>query len=189
METLFDIPIFSFKDSEAWEVWLARNYMDETGVWLKIAKKDSGFASITYAEALDACLCYGWIDGQRRSYDGTHFMQKYTPRRKKSLWSKVNIGKVKVLEAAGRMKEPGQKAIDEAKADGRWDRAYESQANAVIPPDLESAFASSLGLKEYFESLNSVDRYHILFQLMTASTPTLREARLKKLLNELESKR
>ncbi len=186
METLFDIPIMTFEDSAAWESWLEKKYTDQTGVWLKIAKKGSGAVSVSYAEALDVCLCYGWIDGQRRSYDATHFLQKYTPRRKKSLWSKVNIGKVDVLMAADRMQEPGLRAIEQAKSDGRWDRAYESQAKATIPADLETAFAAHPGLKEYFESLGSVERYHVLFQLMTAPNLNVREARLQKMIRTLD---
>lgn len=127
METFLTIPIMQFATSESWELWLKNNYTQQSGIWLKIARKNSGIASVSLFDALDVCLCYGWIDGQRRSYDDKYFLQKYTPRRKKSLWSKVNIGKVEALIAAGRMQEPGFKEIEDAKADGRWDVAYESQ--------------------------------------------------------------
>ena len=187
METLFDIPIAMFKDKESWALWLENNYTDQTGIWIKVAKKGSGIESVTPVEALDVCLCYGWIDGQRRSLDETYYLQKYTPRRKQSTWSKVNIGKVEALIADGRMQAPGQKAIDDAKADGRWDRAYESQRNATVPPDLSAALAQNKIASDYFESLGRADRYHVLFQLMTAKTQKIRDARLKKLVDGLEA--
>lgn len=185
MEMLFDIPIMTFEDDTSWESWLAKNHTDPTGVWIKVAKKGSGIKSVTPPEALDVCLCYGWIDGQRRSLDDTYYLQKYTPRRKQSTWSKVNIGKVEALIAAGRMQATGQKAIEDAKADGRWDRAYESQKNATVPADLEAALAQNKAASDYFESLGRAERYHVLFQLMTAKTQEVREARLKRLVDAL----
>lgn len=186
MDTLFDIPIMTFKDSVSWQAWLAKNYTDQTGVWIKIAKKGSGIESIYPPEALDVCLCYGWIDGQRRSLDETYYLQKYTPRRKKSLWSKVNIGKVEALIASGRMQAPGLAAIEEAKADGRWDAAYESQANATVPEDLAAAFEEHQLAKTFYETLTRAEKYAVLWQLMTAKTPTTRATRLAKMIELLE---
>jgi uncharacterized protein YdeI (YjbR/CyaY-like superfamily) len=139
MEALNGIAIIAFNDAAQWESWLANHYELQAGVWLKIAKKSSGIASVTPMEALDVALCYGWIPGQRKPYDEAYYLQKFTRRRPKSLWSKVNIGKVEALIAAGRMQGPGLAEILAAKADGRWDAAYESQKKATIPPDLAAA--------------------------------------------------
>lgn len=187
METLLNIPVHAFKDASVWANWLAANHADQTGVWIKIAKKDSKLQSITYSEALDEALCYGWIDGQRRGYSDTHFLQKFTPRRKRSLWSKVNIEKVSGLIAAGRMQTPGQAAIDAAKADGRWDAAYDSQRSAVEPPDLLAALSSNKTAKGFYETLTKAERYSVLHQLMTAPNPTVRTNRLDKTIAKLQS--
>lgn len=189
METFLTIPIMQFATSESWELWLKNNYTQQSGIWLKIARKNSGIASVSLFDALDVCLCYGWIDGQRRSYDDKYFLQKYTPRRKKSLWSKVNIGKVEALIAAGRMQEPGFKEIEDAKADGRWDVAYESQKNATVPSDLAEALAGNAKAKIFFESLTRAEQYAVLWQLMTAKTPKTRAVRLARMMTLLESER
>src|SRR5512138_1653141 len=133
METLNEIPVLTFADAAEWEKWLSTHYDLQTGIWLKTAKKGSGITTVVYADALEVALCYGWIDGQSKSVDETYYMQKFTPRRKKSLWSKVNIGKVEALIAAGRMRPPGFAAIEAAKADGRWDAAYDSVKEATVP--------------------------------------------------------
>lgn len=185
METLADIPIIAFADTHAWKTWLDKNHEDPIGVWIKIAKKNSGVQSVTYAEALDEALCYGWIDGLKRSYDERYFLQKFTPRRKRSLWSKVNIGKVEALIAAGRMQSAGMTQIELAKADGRWDAAYESQANAIIPDDLTSALKQNPTAKAFFESLTKAERYSVLWRLMTATTPQIRSKRLVMMIERL----
>lgn len=187
-ERLFNIPIMSFVDSEAWEQWLGINHTDETGVWIKVARKGSGIPSVSPPEALDICLCYGWIDGQRRSLDDTYYLQKYTPRRKRSLWSKVNIEKVTTLIAAGRMKKPGQAAIDAAKADGRWDAAYDSQRSATAPQDLLDALEHNKAAAEFYESLTKAERYAVLHRLMTAPNETVRKNRMNKMLAKLEAR-
>ena len=178
METLANIPIIAFADTNAWKTWLDKNHADPIGVWIKIAKKNSGIRSVTYAEALDEALCYGWIDGLKRSYDEQYFLQKFTPRRKRSLWSKVNIGKVETLIGAGRMQTAGMAQIELAKADGRWDAAYESQANATVPDDLIAALEQSPTAKAFFESLTKAEKYSVLWRLMTATTPQIRNKRL-----------
>ena len=189
METLADIPIITFTDALAWREWLDKNYTDQTGVWIKIAKKASGIPSITYAEAVDEALCYGWIDGLKRSYDEQYFLQKFTPRRKRSSWSKVNINKVETLIETGRMQAPGFAEINLAKADGRWDAAYESQANAVIPDDLTTALTQNSEAKEFFESLTKAEKYSVLWRLMTATTPAIRTKRLVSMIESLAARK
>lgn len=185
MDTFANIPVVTFANSTAWRLWLDSNFANQTGVWIKIAKKDSGIASITHAEALDEALCYGWIDGMRRGYDQTYFLQKFTPRRKRSLWSKVNIGKVEALVAEGRMHSAGQAQIELAKADGRWEAAYESQANAVVPDDLLAALAQNQSAQEFYESLTKAEKYAVLWGLMTAKTPETRAKRLASMIASL----
>jgi uncharacterized protein YdeI (YjbR/CyaY-like superfamily) len=145
METFNNLEVIYCENEHAWEAWLAKNYRRHEGVWVKIARKSSGIPSVTHMEALDGALCSGWIDGQGKPYDdGAYYLQKFTPRRPKSAWSKVNIGKVEALIAAGRMREPGFAAISAAKADGRWERAYESQKNIIVPEDFAKALKSNL---------------------------------------------
>lgn len=185
MTTLFDIPIMTCKDAAAWESWIDKNYTDQKGIWLKIAKKNSGIESVSAPEALDVCLCYGWIDGQRRSYDENYYLQKYTPRRKKSLWSQVNIGKIEALTDAGRMKKPGIEAVQEAKVDGRWAAAYASQREATEPEDLLAALDANTKAKDFYSTLTRAERYSVLWRLMTAKTPQTRTARLQKMIELL----
>ena len=188
-ETLQDIPILGFPDAAAWEAWLAANYGFESGIWLKLAKKDSGVMTVSYADAVEVALCWGWIDGMGRSVDAAFYLQKFTPRRKRSLWSKVNIGKAEALIAAGRMRPPGLAAIEAAKADGRWEAAYDSAKEAVVPPDLAAVLDSDPGTKAYFESLNSANRYAVLWRLMTARTSATRASRLEKLTAMLKERK
>lgn len=185
METLFDIPVITFENEPAWSTWLEENHTSHIGVWVKIAKKSTGIPTITHQEALDEALCYGWIDGQRRGYDDSYFLQKFTPRRKNSLWSKVNIGKVEALLAIDRMKGPGLAEINLAKADGRWDAAYESQATATIPEDLLMALEQNQQAKTFFATLTRAERYSALHKLMTARTPEVRSSRLLKIVETL----
>jgi len=157
------------------------------GVWLKFAKKASGISSVNYAQALDVALCYGWIDGQSRSLDDTYYLQKFTPRRPKSIWSKVNIAKVEALIAAGRMRPAGQAAIDAAKADGRWDQAYDSPSNTVAPDDLLAALDGHPKAKEFYATLNKTNTYAIIWRLQTAKKPETRANRLGKIITMLEN--
>ncbi|MEO7021814.1 MAG: YdeI/OmpD-associated family protein [Ktedonobacteraceae bacterium] len=174
-----------FNDAVQFEAWLASHHKLQSGMWLKIAKKGSGIASVTIVEALDVALCYGWIDGQRKSYDETYYLQKFTPRRPKSLWSKVNIAKVEALIADSRMQAPGLAAIISAKEDGRWDAAYESQKNATVPPDLAAALEHNQQAKDCFEALNKTNQYAIILPIITAKTPKNRVARLQKVVTML----
>jgi uncharacterized protein YdeI (YjbR/CyaY-like superfamily) len=187
METFNNIPVVFFADTVAWEQWLAQNYTLQTGVWIKISRKASGIVSINHADALDEALCYGWIDGQRRSFDDTYFLQKFTPRRARSLWSKVNIAKVEAFIADGRMQPSGMAEIAAAKADGRWDAAYESQKAATPPPDFAAALDENQQAKAYFATLTRAQQYSFLWRLMTARKPETRARRLAamiELLNE-----
>jgi uncharacterized protein YdeI (YjbR/CyaY-like superfamily) len=163
--------IIAFADAGQWESWLGEHYEGTTGVWLKIAKKSSGKASITVAEALDVALCYGWIDSQRKAHDDAHYLQRYSPRRPDSSWSLVNVHKAKALIAAGRVREPGLAAIRAAQADGRWAAAYESQRTAMVPDDLAAALADNAPARERFERLNRTDQYGLFLRLIKAKTP------------------
>ena len=163
-----DLPLLAFTNKKKWADWLAKEHDKSLGVWLKLAKKDSGILSITYEEALDIALCYGWIDGQKKGFDEQYWLQKFTPRGPKSIWSRINTEKVERLIANGEMKPAGLKAIELAKQDGRWDAAYASQKNISIPEDFQIALDKNKKAKAFFETLNSVNRYAILFRIHNA---------------------
>ncbi|KAF4340785.1 hypothetical protein FBEOM_5307 [Fusarium beomiforme] len=169
-----------FATPSAFESYLSTNHStNTTGLWLKIAKKNSPIPSITYDQALDIALCYGWIDGQRKSHDESHFIQRFTPRRKKSLWSQRNVNKVASLIDAGRMKPAGQVEIDAAKEDGRWARAYSSSSNAVIPEDFQKALDENEAAGEFWTGLNRTKRYGFIQRLETAKRPETRRKRIE----------
>ncbi|HWV34530.1 MAG TPA: YdeI/OmpD-associated family protein [Thermomicrobiales bacterium] len=182
-----DIPILSFASAEEFEQWLAEHQAATDGLWIKIAKKASGIASVTYDEALDVALCYGWIDGQKKTHDDAFFLQKFTPRRPRSLWSKRNIGKVAVLMEAGRMQPAGLAEVEAAKQDGRWEAAYDSPKDMVVPDDFLEAVRGNPQTQAYFESLNKSSVYAIGWRLATAKTPATRQRRFDKLLAMLEA--
>ena len=175
-----DLPILPFADAGAWETWLIANAASN-GLWLKIAKKDSGIATVTYAGALDVALCHGWIDGQKRSFDGDYFLQRFTPRRPKGLWSKINIGHAERLIAESRMRAGGQREIDAAKADGRWDAAYDGARNMEIPPELAAALAKNKKARTFFETLDKTNRYSVCWRVQTANKPETRSMRVETL--------
>lgn len=185
MEQMDGIEIITCEDATQWESWLAKHFEVKAGVWTKIAKKRSAKTSMTITEALDVALCYGWIDSVRKSLDEAYYLQKYSPRRPKGHWSKVNIDKVEALMAAGRMRPPGLAEVDAAKADGRWDAAYESQANATVPPDLEAALQQNAQAKDFFDQLGKTDRYLVILQLLKARAAETRAARLSKMIAQL----
>lgn len=176
-----------FETTAEWEAWLEANHERPEGVWLKVAKKGSGVASITIPEALDGALCFGWIDSLRRGLDDRFFLQKYSPRRPKGYWSQVNIEKVERLVADGRMRPQGFAQVDAAKADGRWDAAYEAQRSATVPDDLAAELASRPAESAAFEALGKTDRFMIILSLQKARTPELRAKRLAKALEQLGS--
>ena len=148
-----ELPLLTFESTKTWTSWLAKEHDKSAGVWLKLAKKDSGIASITYEEALDVALCYGWIDGQKKGFDDKYWLQKFTPRGPKSIWSKINTEKAELLIASGEMKIAGLKAVEAAKQDGRWDAAYASQKNISIPEDFQAALDRNKKAKAFFEAL------------------------------------
>src|SRR5579871_6372960 len=139
MESFRDIPILLFESQQHWHEWLDKNYAQKQGIWIKIAKKNSGVRSITYMEALDDALCYGWIDGQLQRYDDNYYLQKFTPRRLRSIWSKANVAKVKALTKNGKMQPAGLAAIELAKQNGEYERAYDSTSETSIPRDFQAA--------------------------------------------------
>lgn len=175
-------------DVAAWRAWLDDHENTSDGVWLVLAKKGTTEpTTLTYAQALEEALCSGWIDGQKGSLDAATFRQRFTPRRRASMWSQRNIGLVEELIAQGRMRERGQAEIDRAKADGRWERAYAGSATAEVPDDLTAALAASEKAAATFASLNAANRYAILHRLMTAANTTTRANRLTKILTMLEN--
>jgi uncharacterized protein YdeI (YjbR/CyaY-like superfamily) len=179
--------VIAFRDATEFEAWLAEHLDQRLGVWLKIAKKTSGVPSLTDDGAVDIGLCYGWISGQRKTYDEVYYLQKYVPRRPRSRWSQVNVRKVEALIAAGRMRPSGLAEVEAAKADGRWDAAYESQQDATVPPDLAAALASSPRAARAFESLSKTSQYAVILDLITARTPRTRSAHLRKAMAALEA--
>jgi uncharacterized protein YdeI (YjbR/CyaY-like superfamily) len=181
-----ELPILFFESGEEWAGWLAENHDTSPGVWLRFAKKGSGIRSLTYAPALEEALRYGWIDGQAKRQDDDWYVQKFIKRAKRSIWSKVNRDKVEALIAAGRMEPAGQAEIDRAKADGRWDAAYDSPKNATVPEDLQAALNASPRAKELFPTLSSQNRYAILFRLQTAKKPETRVKRIAEFVAMLE---
>lgn len=185
METLNGADIMAFADAAQWESWLAGHHDLATGVWIKIAKKNSGKTSVTITEALDVALCYGWIDSHRRGYDEHHYVQRYSPRRARSSWSQVNVDKVSALIAAGRMREPGFAAIEAAKADGRWDAAYASQRTATMPDDLAAALAENTRARQQFDDLGRTQQYALFLRLMKAKTPASRAVELERIIAPL----
>jgi uncharacterized protein YdeI (YjbR/CyaY-like superfamily) len=189
MEVLDGVEIIAFRDVAAWESWLANNHELQAGVWLKMAKKGSGIPSVTDDEVVDVGLCYGWVSGQRKSFDESYYLQKYVPRRPKSFWSKVNVDKVEKLLAAGRMREPGMAEVRAAQADGRWDAAYESQKHATVPPDVVAALQENKEAKDFFDSLDKTDQYRLYLPVLQARTPKARAARLEKMIAMVEADR
>lgn len=181
-----ELPVIAFKTPKAWATWLKANHAKSAGVWLKLAKKDSGIASVNYAEAVEVALCYGWIDGQKNPFDATAWLQKFTPRGPKSIWSKINRAKAEALMRNGHMQPAGLKAIEAAKQDGRWDSAYDSPKTATMPSDLAAALEANARAKAFFATLNSTNRYAILFRLQTAKKAETRAKRLQQFVTMLE---
>ncbi len=185
MESAKERLIIGFATQQDWEAWLAEHYADPTGIWLKIAKKATGTQSISYAEALEGALCYGWIDGQKAAFDEQYWLQKFTPRRPKSIWSQINRDKANALIEAGRMQPSGLRQVDLARADGRWDAAYAGQSSATVPDDLQEALDKNPLARDFFLTLNSVNRYAIIFRVQTAKKAETRAAKIQKFVEML----
>lgn len=178
-------PLVLFAEARLWAAWLDEHHATSSGVWLRIAKKVSATASVTYDEALEVALCYGWIDGQKKSYDDAAWLQKFTPRGLKSIWSKVNRAKAEQLIARGEMKPAGLAAVDQAKHDGRWDAAYDSQSSASVPDDFQAALDQHAGARAFFATLTSRNRYAILFRIQTAKKAETRAKRIEQFIQML----
>ncbi|KEO82804.1 YdeI/OmpD-associated family protein [Tumebacillus flagellatus] len=187
MEELAGIPILLFATQSDWELWLESHHEQPKGVWLKLAKKDSPLTTLSYSEALEEALCYGWIDGQKKAFDADAWLQKFTPRRPKSVWSKVNVEKVAQLLSSGLMKPSGIKEVNAAKEDGRWDAAYESQRNFTIPEDFQTELAKNDRARAFFESLNRQNQYSFCHRIQTAKKAETRQARIDKFIEMLNS--
>ena len=181
-----EVPIRSFKSSEEWASWLAKNHAKSNGIWLRFFKKDSDVATVTYAEALDEALCYGWIDGQLKKYDEKSWLRKFTPRRPNSVWSKRNLEHISRLTAAGRMKPAGLKEVKAAQADGRWERAYDSPSAMQVPEDFLKELSKNKKAKAFFETLNKANIYAIAWRLQTAKKRETRAKRMQAILEKLE---
>lgn len=171
-------PVRNFARRSAWATWLRSNHAKSTGVWVRIARKGSTRSSVTQAEALEVALCYGWIDGQARSEGADFWLQKFTPRGKQSIWSKRNREKVAALMKRGEMRAPGLAEVERAKADGRWDRAYDSPSTMAVPADLAAAFETNRPARAFFETLDSRNRYAVLFRIQTAKKAETRARRI-----------
>jgi uncharacterized protein YdeI (YjbR/CyaY-like superfamily) len=174
-----------FPDQRAFADWLARHHASSAGLWLRLARKNALLTSISYVEALDVALCYGWIDSQKKAYDESSFLQRFTPRGPKSIWSKINRDKVTALADAGLMQPSGTLAVDRAKEDGRWDAAYDSQRNITVPPDLQAALDRNRKAREFFATLTGANRYAVLFRIHTTKRPETRANKIARFVEML----
>jgi len=181
-----ELPVILFEHKKDWETWLDENHTTSGGIWLRIAKKASGLQSISYDEALEVALCYGWIDGQKKTYDETSYLQKFTPRGAKSIWSKINTEKAEKLIERGLMQPSGLKAIESAKQDGRWQAAYDSFSKASVPEDFQAELDKNPQALAFFATLNQQNRYAILFRIQTAKKPETRAKRIQQFISMLE---
>ncbi|HEX7269381.1 MAG TPA: YdeI/OmpD-associated family protein [Streptosporangiaceae bacterium] len=172
------LPVVSFESTDAWDAWLTAHAADSPGVWLKIAKKGSAGRSISYSDALDVALCHGWIDGQKGRLDDEYWLQRFTPRKPGSKWSKINTERAAALIASGRMKPAGLHEVERAQGDGRWEQAYESQSRVTVPEDLARALAANQRARAFFATLDSTNRYAILYRIGTAKRPETRAKRI-----------
>jgi uncharacterized protein YdeI (YjbR/CyaY-like superfamily) len=179
------LPIILFENQSAFEEWLKTHSSNDNGVWIKIAKKGSGVASISYDEAVESSLCYGWIDSQARSFDEHYYIQKFTPRRSRSKWSQQNCKKAEDLIAAERMQPAGYHQVELARQDGRWEAAYDPQSTITIPADFQEALDKNQAAREFFSSLNSSNRYAILHRLQITKNPGTRLAKIQKFIEML----
>ncbi|MGA8029369.1 MAG: YdeI/OmpD-associated family protein [Bryobacteraceae bacterium] len=183
-----DPPIGLFENKEDWAAWLETSHRKSSGLWLRIAKKGSTFRSVTYKEALEIALCYGWIDGQKRPESEQSWLQRFLPRSAKSLWSKINRESALALIASGEMKPAGLEAIENAKQHGRWHTAYDSPSKAAVPSDFQAALDNSQNAKAFFETLDKANRYALLWRIQTAKKPETRARKITHFIAMLERK-
>jgi uncharacterized protein YdeI (YjbR/CyaY-like superfamily) len=183
------LPVRRFASRASWQKWLAANHERSPGMWVELGKKDSGLTSVSRADALEVALCYGWIDSQSASVDEKRYLQRFTPRRAKSKWSKINCAAVERLHADGRLAPAGVREMEAAKRDGRWEAAYDSPRTIAVPPDLEARLAKNARARRAFEQLDSQNRYAILYRLHHAKRPDTRQRRLDQFVAMLEAGR
>jgi uncharacterized protein YdeI (YjbR/CyaY-like superfamily) len=179
--------IVEFSTQREWDRWLARHHDSPDGVWLRLAKKGSKKSTPTYGEALEVALCYGWIDAQKRGESETAWLQRFVPRRPRSIWSKINREKALALIAAGKMKPAGLKEVERAQQDGRWEAAYDSPTSATVPPDFQRALDKNRAARDFFTTLSATNRYAILWRLQTAKKPETRARRIETFIRMLEN--
>ena len=172
------LPVMTFESTDAWDTWLAAHHTDSPGLWLKIAKKGAAGRTISYSDALDVALCHGWIDGQKGRHDDDYWLQRFTPRKPGGNWSKINTERAVALIASGRMRPAGLREVERARADGRWEQAYESQSRVTVPEDLARALAANERAGAFFATLDSANRYAILYRIGTAKKPETRAKRI-----------
>jgi uncharacterized protein YdeI (YjbR/CyaY-like superfamily) len=175
-----ELPIIPFASRDAWGAWLEENHATSDGLWLKFARKGSGIETVSFAEALDIALCYGWIDSQAGAFDERYWLQRFTPRRPRSKWSKRNRARATKLIEEGRMKPAGLREVERARADGRWEAAYDAQSTATVPEDFRRELEKNEEAREFFATLNSQNRYAILHRIQDARRPETRARRIEK---------
>jgi uncharacterized protein YdeI (YjbR/CyaY-like superfamily) len=178
-------PTILFESAQAFEDWLRQHHASSDGLWLRIARRGARAPSVSYAEAVDIALCWGWIDSQKKSLDAQHFLQRFTPRRSRSVWSKINVDKVAALIAAGRMQAPGRAQIQAAQADGRWAQAYDGARTATVPDDLLAALHAEPRAQAFFATIDAANRYAVLWRIQTAVRPETRARRIARLVEML----
>jgi uncharacterized protein YdeI (YjbR/CyaY-like superfamily) len=181
------LPTIAFASGAEWEAWLEANHAAAAGVWIKMAKKDTGIESVRYPEVLESALCFGWIDGRREALDERWFLQRYTPRRARSRWSRINREKAQLLIEEGRMRQSGLAEVERAKADGRWAAAYAGQKSIAVPDDLQRELDARPEAKAFFAGLSSQNRYAILYRLQDAKKAETRARRLAQFVAMLEA--
>ncbi len=175
-----DLPVVGFATRAEWAAWLAAEHAASAGLWLRIARKDGGAESVSYSDALEVALCHGWIDGQKDRLDERFWLQRFTPRKPRSRWSKRNRERAEALIAGGEMAAAGMAEIERARADGRWDAAYDSHSTATVPDDLQAELAGNAAAREFFDGLDSTNRYAILYRIQEARRPETRARRIAK---------
>jgi uncharacterized protein YdeI (YjbR/CyaY-like superfamily) len=180
-----DLPVLGFPDQAAFEAWLEAEHASAPGVYVKLAKKGAGVPSVTYAELVESCLCFGWIDGRSNRLDERFYLQRLTPRRARSVWSQKNVDAVEGLTLAGRMRPSGLAAVEAARADGRWERAYAGSADITVPDDLAEALAAEPAAQKEFAVLDGANRYAVLWRVHTAASPATRAKRISALVQML----
>jgi uncharacterized protein YdeI (YjbR/CyaY-like superfamily) len=181
-----DLPVKLFKSKRDWALWLGKNHRKSTGLWLRLAKKNSGLQSVSYQEALKIALCYGWIDGQKRPESGEAWLQRFLPRSNRSIWSKINREKAIELIKNGEMKAAGLEAIENAKKNGRWEAAYDSPSGATVPADFQAALDANQLAAAFFKTLDRANRYAVLWRIQTANKAETRARKIRQLIEMLE---